>query len=109
MIAMLKSLHFWRVWLVPHVLLVGGLALWGGDWRTLLAGVVFYTLISGFGAYRNYETDDRSVNRNLLGLLTWDRHCTTIIMVMLAIPALPIQLSSHNNLNLTQTCCGFGQ
>jgi fatty-acid desaturase len=71
MIAMLKSLHFWRVWLVPHVLLVGGLALWGGDWRTLLAGVVFYTLISGFGAYRNYETNDKSVNRNWLGLITW--------------------------------------
>lgn len=49
MVAMLKSLHFWRVWLVPHVLLVAGLALYGGDWRTLLTGFVFYTLISGLG------------------------------------------------------------
>lgn len=26
---------------------------------------------SGFGAYRSYEIDDLSVNRNLLGLITW--------------------------------------
>lgn len=27
--------------------------------------------ISGFGAYRNFDTKDLSVNRNLLGLITW--------------------------------------
>ena len=27
--------------------------------------------VKGFGAYRNYDIDDHSVNRNLLGVITW--------------------------------------
>lgn len=45
----LRSKHFWRVWLVPHVLFFGGLAVFGGSWQTLLVGVICYTLISGLG------------------------------------------------------------
>lgn len=46
---MLMSKHFWRVWIVPHVLLVGGLAAWGISWATVATAFVFYTLISGLG------------------------------------------------------------
>lgn len=46
---MLNSLHFWRVWLVPHVMLIVGLMLFGGTWKTLITAFVCYVLISGLG------------------------------------------------------------
>ena len=49
MMNMLKNLHFWRVWLPPHLLAVFGWWQLGWDWRALAAFFVFYTLISGLG------------------------------------------------------------
>ena len=49
MMNMLKNLHFWRVWLPPHVMAAVGWWYTGWDWRALAAFFVFYTLISGLG------------------------------------------------------------
>ena len=49
MMNMLKNLHFWRVWLPPHVMAAVGWWYMGWDWRALAAFFVFYTLISGLG------------------------------------------------------------
>lgn len=48
MVNMLRSLHFWRVWLPPHVFAAIGLFLFP-DWRVALSFLFFYTLISGLG------------------------------------------------------------
>lgn len=45
---MLKSLHFYRVWLPPHLLAIGGLLL-VNNWRVWATAAVFYCLISGLG------------------------------------------------------------
>lgn len=45
---MLKNLHFYRVWLPPHVF--AAIGLWFvHDWKVLAAFLVAYTLISGLG------------------------------------------------------------
>lgn len=49
MMNILKNLHFWRVWLPPHVMAAVGWWYMGWDWRALAAFFVFYTLISGLG------------------------------------------------------------
>lgn len=49
MIAMFKSLHFWRVWLVPHALLALCILCGWFSWEAVAAWFVFYTLISGLG------------------------------------------------------------
>ena len=49
MIEMFKSLHFWRVWLVPHLLLAVSIAMGWFGWEAAAAFFVFYTLISGLG------------------------------------------------------------
>lgn len=45
---MLGSLHFWRVWLPPHVLAVAGIVLFP-SWNILWTALIGYTLISGLG------------------------------------------------------------
>jgi fatty-acid desaturase len=46
---MLKSLHFWRVWLPPHIFAIIGWSQLGWDWRILAVFLVCYTFISGLG------------------------------------------------------------
>lgn len=46
---MLKNPHFWKVWLPPHVLALGGLLAFGVDALTLLVAFISYCLISGLG------------------------------------------------------------
>lgn len=46
---MLKNLHFWRVWLPPHLLAIAGLLLVGISWQAVAIAFAFYTLISGLG------------------------------------------------------------
>jgi fatty-acid desaturase len=48
MLPMLKSLHFWRVWLPPHVIACLSFY-YAPSWSVLAAFLVFYTLISGLG------------------------------------------------------------
>lgn len=45
---MLKNLHFWRVWLPPHLFAAIGLWLYS-SWAVAITAFVFYTLISGLG------------------------------------------------------------
>ncbi len=69
----------WATWLAVAVVgaffnawwLLGGLAL-AQVWAIHQEAVVnLVGHLDGFGAYRSHDTDDRSVNRNWLGLLTW--------------------------------------
>lgn len=45
---MLKNSHFWKVWLPPHLFLLGGV-IFAPDWKIAVVGFIFYTLISGLG------------------------------------------------------------
>ena len=45
---MLKSSHFWKFWLPPH--LIAGVGLWfAHDWKVLFTFFISYALISGLG------------------------------------------------------------
>jgi fatty-acid desaturase len=46
---MLKSPHFWKVWLPPHVLLLAGILAYGWSAGATLFAFVMYCLISGLG------------------------------------------------------------
>lgn len=45
---MVKSSHFWRVWLPPHLFAAIGLWFYA-SWQVLIVALVCYTLISGLG------------------------------------------------------------
>jgi fatty-acid desaturase len=45
---MIKSSHFWRVWLPPHLFAAIGLWFYA-SWQVLAVALVCYTLISGLG------------------------------------------------------------
>lgn len=61
----MKSSHFWKTWLPPHVLAVMGALHVGWSWSLLILFLVWYALISGLGvavglhryfSHRSFET-----------------------------------------------------
>lgn len=43
------SLHYWRVWIIPHAMLGASIEAFGISWQAVAAAFIFYTLISGLG------------------------------------------------------------